>query len=178
MNMKKTAVVIAAIVISATLAHANLIDLTPGGFDLTKPWPQVVANFFEQYSFERMQNIAGANIKINGQLKWSTYTVFGDDRFDITLNPTATGADVDWDLTGTGYHLQFVFAESSAYIAHLYAVRGMEEFVGDGFVEIDGAIPFVGITFTGRNTIPDTGSTLAMLSIAIGILGLYRRVQA
>ena len=177
MNMKKTAVVIAAIVLSATLAHANLIDLTPGGFDLTQTFPTVVANFFAQYRPNRMQNIAGTNI-INGQVIWSPFTVFGGDRFDITLNPTATGADVDWNLTGTGYDLQFVIAESSALIAHLYAVRGMEEYVGDGFVEIDGAIPFVGITFAGRNTIPDTGSTLAMLSIAIGILGLYRRVQA
>ena len=177
MNMKKTAVVIATIVLSTTLAHANLIDLTPGGFDLRQPFPTVVANFFARYRPGGMENIAGTNI-INGQVIWSPFTVFGGDRFDITLNPTATGADVDWDLTGTGYHLQFVIAESSALIAHLYAVRGMEEYVGDGFVEIDGAIPFVGITFAGRNTIPDTGSTLAMLSIAIGILGLYRRVQA
>ena len=182
MNIKKTAVVIAAIVLSATLARATLIDLTPGGFDLTQPFPIVVQRFFGQYGPNGLQNIAGANI-VNGHVIWSPFTLFGDDHFDLTLNdPSGTSGTVGWDLNGTGYHLRYVFAESTSFIGHLYghlyAVPGLERFAGDGFVEIADEIPLLAVTFTGSNTVPDTGSTLAMLSIAIGILGLYRRVQA
>ena len=29
-------------------AHGNLIDLTPGGFNINEPWPQPVIQFFNQ----------------------------------------------------------------------------------------------------------------------------------
>jgi hypothetical protein len=174
-NIKKTAVVIAAIVLSETLARANLIDLTPGGFDLTKPLPTVVQDFFGRYGIKdgTMQNLAGANI-VNGQPVWSPFTLFNNDHFGLTLNADGTGAEVNWNLIGTGFHSLFVFVESSALIANLYLVPGQEQFVGDGFVEVNGTIPIAATTFTGTDHVPDTGSTLAMLSIAIGILGLYR----
>jgi len=140
--MKKTALVIAAIVLSATLARANLIDLTPGGFDL-------------------------ANI-VNGQPVWSPFTPFGPPNFGLTLNPSGTGANVGWNLFGTGFRGLFVFVESSRLIANLYAIPGRFQFNGDGFVEIDGTIPILGVTFAGKSAVPDGGSTLMMLGIAVG----------
>jgi len=167
--MKKTALVIAAIVLSATLARANLIDLTPGGFDLTKPFPTVVQQFFGQYGVRpgTMQNLAGANI-VNGQPVWSPFTPFGPPNFGLTLNPSGTGANVGWNLFGTGFRGLFVFVESSRLIANLYAIPGRFQFNGDGFVEIDGTIPILGVTFAGKSAVPDGGSTLMMLGIAVG----------
>src|SRR5262249_23750191 len=152
---------------SATLARATLIDLTPGGFNLTQRFPPVVANFFAQYlpGPHGLQNIAGANI-VNGVPEWSPFTIFGSDRFSLALNAFGTGADVGWDLSGTGFHLRFVFVESSALIANLYAVPGIEQITGDGFVEIDGVIPLLAVTFAGRNGVADTGSTLTLMGIA------------
>ena len=88
--MKTTILILLAAV---SIARANLIDLTPGGFDLTQPFPTAVQKFFGRYG-GGMQNIAGANI-VNGLPVWSPFTIFGDDHFDITLNGTG-GAEVSW----------------------------------------------------------------------------------
>lgn len=170
----KTKLLIAIIALCVTAsAHANLIDLTPGGFDLTQPFPVVVANFFRNYG-HGMQNIAGALV-VNGQPEWSPFTLFGDDQFDLTLNPEGTGADVGWDLSGTGYHLRFVFVESSDLLAHLYAVRGGELLTGDGFIEIDGMTPILAATFAGGNMTPEGGSTLVLMGLGFVALFFWQR---
>jgi len=175
--VKKITAVIAAVLLSASLTRANLIDLTPGGFDLTQPFPIAVQQFFARYG-EGMQNLAAASV-VNGQVQWSPFTPFGDDHFDLALNPGGTSANVGWDLTGTGFHELFVFVESLALIGNLYAVPGMEQFTGDGFAEINGTIPLLAVTFTGSNRTPDTGSTLALMGIAtVAVFFLHRRVRA
>ncbi len=172
----KTKIVILLCALVGTV-HATLIDLTPDGFSYLDPWPTVVSNFFGDYGLG-LQNLAGANI-VNNQPVWSPFTIFGNDHFSLEMNALGTGADVSWDLTGTQYHLRFVLAEGSDYLAHLYAVRGRELFEGDGFVTIDGTTRITGgITFAGSNTIPDSGTTLALMSI--GLLGLFfftRRIR-
>lgn len=170
--MKTKLAVIIALCVTAS-AHANLIDLTPGGFDLTEPLPTVVANFFRNYG-HGMQNIAGALI-VNRQPEWSPFTIFGDDQFNLSLNPDGTGADIDWDLSGTGFHLRFVFVESSDLLAHLYAVRGRELITGDGFIEIDGMTPILAATFAGGNRIPEGGSTLALMGLGMVALFFLKR---
>ena len=160
----------------AGTVHATLIDLTPGGFDFHQPLPTVVSNFFGQYGLN-MQNIAGFNI-VNGQPAWSPFTVFGSDHFSLSTNALGTGADVDWDLSGTGFHLRFVLAESSDLISHLYAVPGKEQITGDGFITIDGNIPLIGGVFAGSNETPDTGSTLALMGVAlVTLFFLHRRMR-
>ena len=150
---------------AVSVARANLIDLTPGGFDLTQPFPTVVEKFFESYG--HMQNIAGANI-VNGVPVWSPFTIFGDDHFSISLG--TSGADVSWDLTGTGYRSLFVLVESSDLIGNLYAIPWRQRFSGTGLVD-DGSARIDGVTFTGTNLpVPDAGSTLAMMGF--GLLGL------
>jgi hypothetical protein len=177
MNMKKTAVVIAAIVLSATLAHATLIDLTLGGFDLTKPFPKVVADFFGQYYTAGQKNLAGANI-VNGQPVWSPFTIFNSDHFGISLNADGTGAGVSGNLIGTGFFGQFVLVESRALIANLYRVSGRDRFDFDGFVNVNGGtIPVSAVIFAGNNRIPDSGSTLMLLAGAVAVvIFLCRRI--
>jgi hypothetical protein len=77
--------------LSASIAHANLIDLTPGGFNLVEPWPDPVAQFFEQIACGT-EFLAGANINGN-QVYWSPFTIFGDDHFDIDPNGTTLESD-------------------------------------------------------------------------------------
>ena len=53
----------------------------------------------------------------------------------------ATSAAVGWDLLGTGYRLRFVLAEDTQDLfGHLYAVRGLERFLGNWLIKIDGTI--------------------------------------
>ena len=164
------AIVFALIVASAPCSKGNLIDLTPGGFDLTQPFPTVVEKFFESYG--HMQNLAGANI-VNGVPVWSPFTIFGDDHFSISLG--TSGADVGWDLTGTGYRSLFVFVESSDLIGNLYAMPWRQRFSGTGLID-DGSARIDGVTFTGTNLpVPDAGSTLAMMGIGLMGLCFYTR---
>jgi hypothetical protein len=170
--MKKTTIVLAAILLSATLAHANLIDLTPGGFDFNQPWPQPVLYFFGNVGL-RFEQLAGANIT-NGQVIWSPFEPFGDNLFDITLHSGGTGADVAWNLTGTGFFYPFVLVESAALKGNLYRAQ----FPGDfdtAFVEIDGTTPPDGITFFGVTSVPDAGSTLMLLAVAMATVIFLRR---
>jgi hypothetical protein len=70
----------------------------------------------------------------------------------------------------------FVLVESSELIAHLYLIPGGQRFDGTGFIEIDGVIPIGGGVFTGTNfSIPDSGSTLALMGCSIFGLFLLRR---
>ena len=157
---KKATAVLAALLLSATLGRATLIDLTPGGFDLTQPWPEAVLRFFGFYN--GMQYIAGANI-VDGHPDWSPFTLFGPEEFSMTLDgPSA--ADVGWNLSGTGFHLQYVF---------------VERFIGNGSVEIDGTIPLLGVVFAGSDEVPDAGYTLMLFGIAItAVVFLHRRYQS
>jgi len=107
--------------------------------------------------------------------QWSPYTIFNTDHFGLTLNADGTGADVNWNLIGTGFHSLFVFVESSALIGNLYRVPGLDRFEGEGFVEVNGTIPILAVTFAGSNHVPDTGATLIMLGCAVGAIVLLRR---
>jgi hypothetical protein len=106
-------------------AHANLIDLTPGAFNINEPWPQPVIQFFSHQfgNGNGFQFLAGANIK-DGQVVWSPFTIFGSDNFGIILQDPAN-AQVSWNLTNTGgYFLQYVLLEGANGIDNLYGLRG------------------------------------------------------
>lgn len=164
--MKRTLLILIA---TASLAHATLIDLTPGGFDLRQPFPTPVFKFFGQYGFD-LENLAGANI-VNGQPVWSPFTMFGADKFTLTLNALGTGANLGWDLSNTDVHLRFVLVESAGLIAHLYGVPGGQAITGDGFGEIDGIILPTAYTFAGSpNGVPDDGWTIFLLALSILVL--------
>jgi protein with PEP-CTERM/exosortase system signal len=172
--MKKTTAVIAAVLLSASLTRANLIDLTPGGFDLSGPLPQPVLQFFRG---PIANLLAGGNVE-NGSFVWSPFTPFGPGNFSVNLNAALTGADVGWNLNGTGtppFFGTYVFVESSELVANLYRIPAAQRFEGEGSVEINGVIHPIGITFFGKNSIPDTGSTLLMLGCAVGAIVLLRR---
>ena len=107
---------------------------------------------------------------------WSPFTIFGSDRFSII--PQGPDGTVSWDLTGTGYRLNFVLVESNEFIANLYRVSGLERFAGNGSITINGVIPIDAVVFAGTNRVPDTGSALALMGIAVGaVFFLHRRIK-
>lgn len=162
----KTKTLIAALLLfsSSFVARAHLIDLTPGGFDLTSPLPVAVQKFFSLYGPGGQENLAGANI-VNGVPLWSPFTPFGPVQFSI--GPQGANDSTGWNLTGTGFLLNFVLVEDGSF-AHLFKVSGRERFTGAGTVNIDGIIPPDAITFAGRSLsrVPDSGSTLMLMGIA------------
>jgi len=164
--MKTTAAILIA---TTALAHADLIDLTPNGFNIGEPWPEPVVQFFHAYQHGQ-QNLAGANLNGN-QVTWSPFTLFGPDNFSISAQQP--NANVAWSLTNTaGYHVDYVFVEGFNGIDHLYGVIG--GITGAGLVTINGLEQIGAITFAGSNLVPDAGSTLLMLSLA-GLVLFYVR---
>jgi|tagenome__1003787_1003787.scaffolds.fasta_scaffold20405520_2 hypothetical protein len=159
-------------------AHGNLIDLTPGGFNINEPWPQPVIQFFNQFdNGNGFQFLAGANIQ-DGQVVWSPFTIFGSDNFGISLQDPAN-AQVSWNLTNTGgYFLQYVLLEGANGIDNLYGLRGPGfQFEGGGLVTIDGLTTIQAITFAGTNLVPETVNTGWLLFFAVGGLLLTYKLR-
>lgn len=166
----KTKLTILTLIATTALARADLIDLTPGGFNMNlDPWPTVVTRFFHQYQRDQI-NLAGAQIA-NNQVTWSPFTLFGDDFFDITANGTT--ASVSWDLANAqgGFHVGFVLIETLDAIMHLYGVSHDQWLDGGGSVIADGNVNVASITFAGSNTIPDDLNTLFGFLIPLVTLG-------
>ena len=158
-------------------AHANLIDLTPGAFNINEPWPQPVIQFFSHQfgNGNGFQFLAGANIK-DGQVVWSPFTIFGSHNFGIILQDPAN-AQVSWNLTNTeGYFLQYVLLEGANGIDNLFGLRGPGfQFEGGGLVTIDGLTAIQAIIFAGPNLVPETLNTGLLLFFAVsGLLLTYK----
>jgi hypothetical protein len=154
----------------ANSAHATLIDLTPGGFNINQPWPQPVLQFFNHIGRNGFQCLAGANID-GGQVVWSPFTIFGSDNFGIVLQDPPN-AQVSWNLTNTGgYFLQYVLLEGANGIDNLYGLRGPGlQFEGGGPVTIDGLTAIQSIIFAGTNIVADSGASLSLFVCAAAVL--------
>ena len=173
MKTKITAILIA----TASLAHANLIDLTPGGFSFSNEPPAYV-EFVQLVLRQGTILIAGANISGN-QVDWSPYTLFGPANFGIS--PNGASANTTWNLTDTeGYFMQYILVDGigtpDQITEHLYGVTGGTfKFDGEALVIIDGQLAISSISFFGSNLVPDGGWTLALFAIALSILLMTRR---
>jgi hypothetical protein len=164
-KIMKTKTVILTLIATTSFARANLIDLTPNGYNIDNPWPLVVTQFFDNYQRDQI-NLAGANITGN-QVTWSPFTIFGDDFFNIT--PNGATANVSWDLANAqgGYHVGFVLIETNDRISHLYQVPSPDWFSGGGLVTADNVVDITSITFAGSNMIPDD------LNVGLMFLGTF-----
>lgn len=167
--MKKILLIIAATAALNLTTQANVIDLTPGGFISTNP-PQVYLDFLALVGINEFV-IAG----VSRELGW---TVGGPPLEQVTPlgNPTAT---VNWSLTGTGYFLDYIFTvdQSNPSLINMYQVTGWDRESGERIVDVNGLNNIEGISFYGYlpGQVPDTGSTLAMLSLAGLILLTLKR---
>jgi VPDSG-CTERM motif len=168
-------IIVSGALLASSVANAILIDLTPGGFAWNNR-PAVFDKFLRDWNHEVTTLIAGANI--NGTtVNWSPFTLFGPANFSIV--PQGPNTNVSWNLTNTdGYFMQYIWVTSEGgpgqVTDNLYRVRGAR-FEGDGSVIIDGFKTITSIVFLGTNTIPDTGTTLLLFGLALGIMIIVRR---
>jgi hypothetical protein len=161
-------IIVSGALLASSVANATLIDLTPGGFAWNNR-PAVFDKFLRDWNHEVTNLIAGANI--NGTtVNWSPFILFGPANFSIV--PQGPNANTD------GYFMQYIWVTSKGgpdqVTDNLYRVRGTR-FEGDGSVIIDGFNTITSIVFLGTNTIPDTGTTLLLFGLALGIMVIVRR---
>jgi hypothetical protein len=168
----KTAILI--LLATVSLARANLIDLTPGGFDETQPYPQAFWQFIEREFYKRITFFDAAHPtgwdSMYGALNGGTYF-----STDLPGNP-GPGTNVSWDFTTLpGWSMSIILVEGELW-GHLYGVRNAFKFtdLGDE-ITLHHGVNIQSIAFYGRNPdsapVPDTGSTLALM--ASGLLGLF-----
>ena len=176
--MKTTILILLAAV---SIARANLIDLTPGGFDETQPYPQAFWQFIERESYNRITFFDAAHPtgwdSINGALNGGTYF-----NTDLPGNP-GSSANVSWDFTTLpGWNMSILLVEGELW--YLDGVRNASELtdLSDEITLHDG-VNIQSLAFYGRNPesapVPDSGSTLALMGM--GLLGIFvyaRRVNA
>lgn len=175
--MKSLLILLATI----SIARANLIDLTPGGFDSTQRYPQPFLAYIGALVGNRATFFDSATpngfVSRFGALNGGTY-------FQTSLigNPGPT-ADVSWDFTTLpGWSMTFLLVEGEQWI-HVYGV-------GNGFnitdlgdlVTLHDNLEIKSLSFAGRNPdsapVPDSGSTAELMGF--GMFGLFffaRRIR-
>ena len=174
------------LIATATVAHATLIDLTLGGINSNDPLTQRDKNainelfhqrFFDQAShgffdlpppeghtfLDRWVSRFGA---LNGGTYFTVHDFFGHDN---------TIASVSWDMTGEphGYWMTLLNVtgiEDGVLWENIYRVLPDQHFqsFGNQIVRAHEGVTINSVAFYGRNVeVPDTGSTLMLLGIAV-----------
>jgi hypothetical protein len=182
----KLQLIAAALLASATLAHAHLIQLTPGGFSSNAPLTQQEINAYRElppgldlaaHGFFNLPPPEGITFldgwsRHYGGTYLQVYDFFGHD---------VTSAAVSWDLTGEphGYWMTnfFVFGSKDGELwNNFYRVPHDERFEGFGTVIAHAGVNINGIGFYGRNVeIPEGGATLGLFLLGLSVvLGGWR----
>jgi hypothetical protein len=168
--MKTTILILVATV---SLARANLIDLTPGGFDLTQPYPKAFTNFIIREVSNRITFFDAAHPtgwdSMFGALNGGTY--FSTD----LIGNLGSSANVSWNFSSLpGWNMSLLLVEGELW-GHLYGVRDALKFTDLDQVTLHDNLEIQSLAFYGRNPdsapVPDTGSTLTLM--VSGLLGLF-----
>jgi hypothetical protein len=175
---------IAAILIAtASVAHANLIDLTPGGFNADNA-PPAFYQFIAQWSSHQIDFFDEATpdgwVSLYGILNGGTYF-----NTDLIGNP-GQSAGVSWDfssLPGWSMSRMLIFGRAADGTPwdNLYAVP-------HSFLKIDAletvwlheGVDISSISFFGRwpgSPAPDGGSTLLLAALGLALLAALKTVQ-
>lgn len=182
-------IVTGALLISA--AHANLIDLTPGGFNISNGIPPAfhrlqTHTFFDEaaHGYFRTPNDTeyfNSWVSRYGALNGGTY--FFTDLFDLGDTPSAS---ISWNFDGApnGYWLSTIDiygrrADGTAW-ENIYRVPYGERFTGVAdLVTLDGLTTIMGISFYGLNpaTVPEKVNTGALLLLAVSAILLTYEAQ-
>ena len=98
-------------------------------------------------------------------------------------NPN-NGANISWDLTGTGFNLLGVYVFGGSQGANLYKVNDLAQLIsGSALINTPltgssgkyATISHILFLGTSGNSVPEAGSTLAFLALAIASIGLVQR---
>jgi hypothetical protein len=177
----KTKYILTLLIATASIAHANLIDLTPGGFDVNNAPPA----FFEfiseevQHQFDFFDSATPNGwVSLYGILNGGTYF-----NTDLIGNP-GQSTSVSWDFsTLPGWSMSRLLLEGRAQDGtawdNLYAVpNSFRNFDALETVLIHDGVDISSISFFGRwpgSPVPDNGSTL--LLSALGLAGLFVAIK-
>jgi hypothetical protein len=181
-------VVIGALLRSA--ADANLIDLTPGGFDPGQGLPPAFHRlqthiFFDTAAhgvFGPPPTYYNGWVSQYGALNGGTY--FFTNLFTLGDTPSAS---ISWNFNGApnDYWLSTIHvfgrrADGTPW-ENIYAVGYGERFLNldDQIVTVDGITTIMGISFYGLNpaTVPETANTGAVLLLAVSAILLTYEAQ-
>src|SRR6266496_3073038 len=160
MKTIRTIIVSSALLISA--AHANLIDLTPGGFNIDHGLPP---------AFHRLQ----------------THIFFDEAAHGYFDTPSGTQYYDGWVSqygAPNGYWLSTVDvfgrrADGTPW-ENIYGGRWGERFLNleDQIVTLDGITTIMGISFYGLNTVPDEANTGTLLLVAVSAIAILLTYEA
>jgi hypothetical protein len=170
----KTKIITLLLALTATV-RANLIDLTPGGYDPLNPPPVVV--LWQQQINQTIFGIAYAQINNVGY--W--YPGYLQPPF-VSINvmgqPTATLA---WNLTGGPFSVAWIGLNGPSGLSNLYHVTSPEQIVElSALVTIDEETPITTLALFGPVPIPrttDTGTTLGIFALGLITLAGVRRYR-
>lgn len=175
--MKKLTLIIAICTALWASAQANLIDLTPGGFDATQPYPKEFVRYLERIVGNRATFFDAASPN-----EWAnTGTLNGGTYFftDLIGNP-GTMANVSWNFsTLPGWTMTFLLVEGEDWV-NLYAVPINFQIVDLGdLVTLHDDVNIDFISFVGRNpnsaSVPEGGSTLALMGLGLIAMAFVRK---
>ena len=168
------------LIATATVAHANLIDLTPGGYSPNDGLPP---EFLRAVNLEyRHQITFFDSVTPSGWVSQFGHLNGGTNFFTDLIGNGGPTANVSWDFNSLpGYGMRILLVERSdgqTDWANLYAVgtRFLITDPGDMITLHDG-VNISSIAFYGRtptSPVPDTGSTLMLLGIALLALPLWK----
>ena len=114
----------------------------------------------------------------------------GDTYFDVTLGPGGTSAVISWDLTGSGFQLNFVLLKdgddpiTGNILYHIYSVSADEVNASltpqtvfmEPFGTVNPTKAISHISFLGNpGAVPDSGMTVTLLGVSLAGLAVLRR---
>jgi hypothetical protein len=175
---------IAAILIAtASVSHANLIDLTPGGFNVDNA-PPAFYQFIDQWTQHQFEFFDEATpdgwVSLYGILNGGTY--FNTD----LIGHTGQSASVSWDfstLPGWSMSRMLIFGRAADGTAwdNIYAVPySFREFDALETVWLHDGVDISSIAFFGRwpgSPVMDSGSTLCLSALGLTLLAALKTVQ-
>ena len=154
--MKKLAIILIMLPLAA---YANLIDVTPGGFNVEniRDWPQPYRDLINLLNSNQLVNIPNSYVNVTG---------YG----------TPNGS-VSWDLTGSQFSsLQWVlvtgFTQANQEFANLYQVTTDQWIRGEGLITVDGVFPIIFVEGFGHG-VSDKGAAGLMFMLALMALCFF-----
>jgi hypothetical protein len=172
----KTKYILTLLIATASVAHANLIDLTPGGFNVDNA-PPAFYEFLHQWNqhhFEFFDNATPDGwTSLYGILNGGTY--FNTD----LIGHPGQSANVSWDFsTLPGWSMSRILVDGRAADGtaweNIYAVpHSFREFDALETVWLHDGVDISSISFFGRwpgSPVPDSGSTLLLSALGLAAL--------
>jgi hypothetical protein len=169
--------ILATLISVATTAHAHLIDLTPGGFQVENGIPPAFNEMQRQTFFDEAAHgvfndgqLLDGWVSLYGSLNGGTYfftDLFGRD------TPTAS---VSWNIAGAPYGLWMSIIMTTSVASgevwyNIYRVSQDQLFEGSGIVTVNGRDNISSIAYFGTNHIvADNGTSI--LLFALGLLAI------